>query len=191
MTRLILASASPRRCYLLRQLGLKFEVIPSEVEEKSSTRLPPEGLTVLFARAKALDVATRLGEGLIIGADTAVVVEGEVLGKPGSPGQAFQMLKTLQGRMHQVVTGLAVVQGRTGVTRTGFRVTRVWFRACTEEQVRSYVATGEPMDKAGAYGIQGRGALLVERIEGCYFNVVGLPLVTLGELLADSGLEIW
>lgn len=184
--RLVLASSSPRRQQLLQLIGLSFTVMVSEIEEDNTKDMPPHELAVEHARAKAVDVSKRLPDSaVVIGADTIVVVDGQVFGKPQDPAEAVQMLTSLAGREHVVISGVAVVKGDQLVS--GFTRTTVKMRPLTAEQIKGYVATGEPMDKAGAYAIQGRGALLVESINGCYNNVVGLPLVTLSNLLAEVG----
>ncbi len=186
MMEVVLASASPRRRQLLEQVGVAVQVIPSSASEDGGG--PPAEAVVANAVAKATQVAAALGGGkLVVAADTAVVVDDRVLGKPASQLQAVEMLCQLAGRWHRVLTGLAVMQSPSGTPLTGVEVTRVLMRPFTPALARQYVATQEPMDKAGAYGIQGRGALLVERVDGCYFNVVGLPLVHLFHLLSQCG----
>jgi len=192
---LILASASPRREALLAQVGLPFRVQPSGVSEQGAVDAEdPAAFVEQAARAKADEVAARLGDGLVLGADTVVVVGSQVLGKPDSAAQARDMLRCLSGVTHRVYTGLALVQvegGRVTRRRTAHEVTGVTMRRLDEREIEGYVATGEPLDKAGAYGIQGRGAVLVERIEGCYFNVVGLPLARLAAMLQEFGVSVW
>ncbi len=179
---LILASASPRREELLRQAGCAFTVIASEAEEENDRPLPPAELAIDHALAKARDVALRASPGdVVVGADTIVVLDGQVFGKPRDLADARRMLAALAGREHQVITGVAVAYG--GAAWTDFAVTAVRFRAVGQEEIERYLAGGEPLGKAGAYAIQGVGALLVEGITGCYTNVVGLPLVTLDKLL--------
>jgi septum formation protein len=188
---IILASDSPRRKELLSQIGMSFRSDPANVDERI---LPGEGAeeyAVRVANDKAHVAAERTGTGIIIAADTIVVLGTTVLGKPADARDAERMLGMLSGRMHTVITGLAVMDAGTGRTQKRFAVTKVWFRNLTNEEIVSYVATGEPLDKAGAYGIQERGALFVQKIEGCYFNVVGLPLSLLGEMLADFGINLF
>ncbi len=191
---IILASASPRRAALLAQIGLRFRVVPSALDENGGAPLagePPETRAGRLAQAKAEDVAERLGRGLVIGADTIVACGGVAFGKPRDAEEARRTLLHLAGRSHQVVTGVAVVEAGTGRTEVAVAVTRVRMRAFDAAEADAYVATGEPLDKAGAYGIQGRGALLVEGIEGDYSNVVGLPLPTLAMLLRRFGVNVW
>ena len=192
---IILASASPRRSELLKQLGIGFKVFPSNIEENIDEMLGPEELVQNLSYSKAFNVAEGLKNGLfandtlVIGADT-VVVKGHVLGKPRDESEAFRMLKTLQNGWHEVITGLTLVHIPSFSSITGYEKTWVKIRSMSDDMIYAYVKTGEPMDKAGAYGIQGMGALLVERIEGCYFNVVGLPLMKLGTMLGEYGVKI-
>lgn len=185
---IILASASPRRQELLRQLGLAFEVVPSQYDEQQHPPLPPEKLVEHLAFSKASEVAARYPDALVIGADTVVVLEGAVLGKPRDEEEAVAMLKRLSGREHHVMTGVAVVAG--GRSLVAHEVTAVRFLPLDEGQIRRYVATGEPMDKAGAYAIQGRAAAMIGSISGDYFNVVGLPLSRTVQMLSQFGVEV-
>ncbi len=189
MARLILASQSPRREALLRQVGLKFEIAPSDVEERLPEGLAPAEAAERLALEKARWVADRRSKGLVIGADTVVVVGGQILGKPGGVEEARAMLRLLSGREHQVITGIAVVDAAGGRAISDRVTTFVRFAPLSEETIDRYVATGEPLDKAGAYAIQGYGALLIEGIRGCYYNVVGLPLRRLAELLGQFGYD--
>jgi septum formation protein len=189
--RLVLASASPRRQALLDQLGLQFEVRPSQVEEVLEPGVPAPALATRLALAKARDVARGLGAGppaVVLGADTLVVLDGHPLGKPGSRAQAAAMLRTLRGRGHEVVTAVAGIRTDTGRELTAVVTSRVIMRAWDDARIAAYVATGEPDDKAGAYAVQGAGGEMVERVEGCYANVVGLPLRTTARLLRALGL---
>jgi septum formation protein len=188
---LILASNSPRRRELMRQIGLDFRVDPADVDESVFPGESPEGYAVRVALDKARAAAARAGTGIVIAADTIVVLDDEILGKPADPGDAERMLKLLSGNVHRVITGLAVMDAATGKVLTRTSITRVWFRSLAPHEIISYIATGEPLDKAGAYGIQERGALLVDKIDGCYFNVVGLPLSLLGELLLSFGVDVF
>ncbi len=186
---MVLASASPRRRELLSALFDTFEVIVSNVDEEALFVTPAEEGAQRVAKAKALEVARIAPEALVIAADTAVVVDSAVLQKPADAKDARRMLRMLSGRTHKVVTAVAVAfQGRC---HTAVEMTEVDFARMTDEQIRRYVATGEPMDKAGAYGIQGRASIFITGIRGCYFNVVGLPLHRLGVLLEEQGLDIW
>ena len=188
MKRLILASASPRRRELLRQAGFAFEVVAPEVDETYPGGEDPAAFAERLALAKAAQIAQRFtakDDVVVLGADTVVVADGEVLGKPVSADDARAMLRKLSGIAHRVITGVALAA--PGATRraVGHEVTRVFFRPLTEEEITAYVATGEPLDKAGAYAAQGRAARFVTRVEGCYFNVVGLPVALVDRLLRD------
>lgn len=183
----ILASASPRRQQLLDQIGCSYVVCISDVVEDNGLDVPPRELAVRQARAKALSVARAPGD-VVIGADTIVVVDGAVFGKPADDADARRMLGLLSGREHQVITGVAVVAG--GQVWSDWQETAVKFRTLTAGEIERYVMSGEAADKAGAYAIQGLGALLTESISGCYSNVVGLPLVTLNRLLAQAGVRL-
>ena len=185
---IILASQSPRRRELLGQVGLTFEIVSPEVDEAQYGGLPPRELVQTLSRAKALDAARRVPAGsLVLGADTVVVLDGQTLGKPDGPEGARAMLTALSGRTHEVWTGFTLC--RDGEVHTEAVATEVTFRALAPEEIDRYVATGEPMDKAGAYGIQGRGALLVAQIRGDYSNVVGLPLCAVGQALRRFGVD--
>lgn len=186
---IILASASPRRRQLLEQVGLSFTVQASEVPEEARPGISPVELAQSLAADKALAVATLANpQSIVIGADTIVVFSSQIFGKPKTAVEAKTMLTVLSGRRHTVITGVAVVAG--GQVFRDFTETFVTFRQLSDGEMDRYVAAGEWMDKAGAYGIQGLGALLVERIEGCYNNVVGLPLNTLARLLLKVGVRI-
>ncbi len=181
----ILASSSPRRRELLRAAGIAFEAIPAEIDESVQPGEIPEKHALRLAIAKAESVAaSRAAETrLVVAADTIVVIDGDVLGKPESPEQAAEMLRRLSGRTHAVLTGLCVIDPPSGRRLAGVVSTDVNFAPLSEDEIREYVDSGEPMDKAGAYAIQGRASRFVERIDGCYFNVVGLPIPTLYRML--------
>jgi septum formation protein len=182
--RVILASGSPRRQELLKYVVPEYDVIPSSAPEDAIGH--PSKQVVELALLKAREIAERNPDALVIGADTVVALRGHVLGKPVGEADAARMLHMLSGRTHKVYTGLAVISG--GKARTACCVTRVTFAHMTDEQIQGYIATGEPMDKAGAYGIQGFGGKYVRGIRGCYFNVMGLPLHTLYEMLKEPGI---
>lgn len=184
----ILASASPRRRELLSLILREFRVIPSDFNESlvPAELAPPEH--VLYSSLmKARDVGASFSNSLVIGADTIVVIDEAILGKPSDSADAARMLKMLSGRTHYVYTGIAVVQG--GAERAEVECTAVSLRELTDDIISRYISSGEPMDKAGAYAIQGRGAVLIKSISGCYPNVVGLPLYALSKLLAEFGVE--
>ncbi len=187
----ILASNSPRRKELLRQIGVQFTADPADVDERVLPGESPEDYAIRVSREKARVAAARARSGIVVAADTVVVFEGNILGKPADARDASRMLTTLSGRQHHVITGLTIMDAETGKTAICTSTTKVWFRDLSVDEIESYVASGEPLDKAGAYGIQGQGAVLVKGIEGCYFNVVGMPLSILVDLLRDFGFNIW
>ena len=177
MKPLILASKSPRRKILLKQIGLKFRVIKGHTAEIISPRQSPGENAQRIALEKAIDVAAHLRKGIVISADTIVVIDHHVLGKPKSKDDAAQMLRLLSGREHSVYTGFALKDVETGKHTAGVEETKVRFRKLTEKEIIDYVNSGSPMDKAGSYGIQDDfGAVFVERVNGCFYNVVGFPL---------------
>lgn len=186
---IILASGSPRRRELLTQIGVRdYRILSSDVDEKVNRDMPPDQMVEVLSRRKAEAVRALAGDdALIIAADTVVSLEGEVLGKPADETDAFRMLSALSGNRHQVYTGFTVLRG--GEIVTGHEMTDVCFRELETQEILDYIATGEPMDKAGAYGIQGIGAVLVSGIEGDYFNVMGLPVYRLGRVLAGFGVD--
>lgn len=187
--RLVLASASPRRRQLLEQIGLKPEIMPS-MEKEEAMDLPPGKLVEALAKQKAVAVAGRCGQdAVVIGADTVVSVEGRILGKPEDERQAREMLGLLQGRVHQVYTGVAIILAGMGKSLTFSERTDVAVYPMDDMEISRYVSGGEPMDKAGAYGIQGYGSLLVEGITGDYYNVMGLPVCRLGRILKSFGVD--
>lgn len=182
----VLASASPRRRELLRLIGIEHSVVPSNLDETMRAGEEPEGHALRLAVEKAGAVASAHADAVVIGADTVVVLDGKVLGKPSSLEDSREILRQLNGRTHTVITAVAVAYA--GAVRQGAEQVEVTFRRLGEDEVDAYVATGEGMDKAGAYGIQGFGATIVERIDGDFFAVMGLPLVRLVGLLRDAGL---
>ncbi len=192
MTRLVLASASPRRAELMRQIALPFVALPSSLAEPPPAGRLPEDFVVDLALDKARSVQRLLSERgeaeevIVIGADTVVCIGGDILGKPSGSAEAAQMLRRLAGHKHQVYTGLALVAAE-GRERSGYEMTQVKMDHLSEADIAAYVASGEPLDKAGAYGIQGRAGRFIESIEGCYYNVVGLPLARLCTLLNEMG----
>ncbi len=170
---LILASESPRRREILERAGLEFDVCVAGVDESAAAGESPDEHVRRLARAKAEAVSLPQG-GIVLGADTVVVVDGKILGKPADPEDAIRMLRLLAGRWHEVVTGVCLRAGSQVIVDA--ETTRVRFAPLGEDEIRNYAASGEPMDKAGAYAIQGLASKFIDRIEGCYFNVVGLPM---------------
>ncbi len=191
---IILASTSPRRSELVSSLHIPFEVVPSHADETTPENWTPEQIVTELAKRKADAVYRSLNpsgrQGVIVGSDTIVVRDNTVLGKPKDEQEAASMIRSLQGRSHKVYTGVACMDSVTGETRVDYRMTVVTMRSLTEEQIVAYASSGEGLDKAGAYGIQGLGATIVSGIEGCYFNVVGLPLSLLAEMLASFGITV-
>lgn len=188
---IILASTSPRRAELLKQIGMSFKIIPSRFAETIPVSFSPGLLVEDLALNKVKEVAQRVSSGLIIGADTMVFLAGELLGKPSGPMEATQMLTRLSGQIHLVYTGIALIEVPSQTIRVAHEITEVKFRSLQFSEIEAYVASGEPLDKAGAYGIQGKGAVLVERINGCYYNVVGLPISKLVTMLQEFRVSIW
>lgn len=183
MKKIILASASPRRKELLTTAGVEFEVLVSDADETIPVGTPPVDAAMLTAEKKAFAVAEKCDNCVVIGADTIVVLDGRILGKPNDEADAKAMLRFLSGREHEVITGVCLTDGVK--TEKFAQVSKVRFYELTDEEIAAYVATKEPMDKAGAYGIQGKGCVLVEGIEGDYFNIVGLPVAATVRAIKD------
>lgn len=184
MKNIILASSSPRRKELLDKYNLNLCIFPAEIDEFHRKDESPEQIAMALALEKALWVEEHFNKNeIIISADTIVVLEGEILGKPVDEEEAFHMLKLLSGKEHEVITGLSIVRANTNLKVVDFERTIVQFRNISDEKIKKYISTKEPMDKAGSYGIQGYGQVLVKKIDGCYSNVVGLPLGKLDYLL--------
>lgn len=190
---LILASSSPRRQELIRLLGLPHHIVVSNVDERIESVMTPKQVVRELSLRKARAVYREVKgtqDGVIIGADTIVVFNDSILGKPKHEQDAFHMLNALQGNTHQVYSGITCIDTETGKTNVDHRLTLVTMKPLSEQQIKRYIETGEPHDKAGAYGIQGFGATIVEKIDGDYFNVVGLPLSLLSDMLRDFGIEV-
>jgi len=187
--RLVLASASPRRRELLKSIAPQFEVVPSEIEETLEDGPAPVAVARLALR-KARAVAARVREAVVLAADTVVILDGAALGKPADAREARAMLRRLRGREHEVITGVAVLDSRTGREASTSVVSRVRMAAYSDATLEAYVATGAPLDKAGAYAIQDLGGALVERLAGSYTNVVGLPVEETRWLLAEFGVPV-
>jgi septum formation protein len=188
---IILASSSPRRKELLEKIGISFTVDPSDYPEDLNSDLSPEELAKSISRGKAQAVAKKYKDAIIIAADTFGILNGKILGKPHTPSEAEAMLQLISGKSHRVITGLTVIDSarQKSVTRT--IETQVYIKKLSPEQISHYVKTGEPLDKAGAYAIQGLGSIIVEKIAGDYYNVVGLPLCALAESLKEFGLDLF
>ena len=190
--RLILASASPRRAELLRAAGIQFDVLPADIDESVLPGESAEHHVRRLAEAKACAVLPRAGGRPVLSADTVVVVAGEILGKPADDGDARRMLRLLSGRSHEVMTGICLMrhEGERGKQSSEVAVTTVEFASLTDAEINWYVASGEPHDKAGAYAIQGLASRFVTRIDGCYSNVVGLPVAVVYRVCTEAGLLI-
>jgi len=182
--KLILASQSPRRREMLTLMGLKFEIIVSDVEEIAPPNAGPGELVEQLALQKAQAVFMHHPEDCVVGSDTIVYIDGQIIGKPKDEADAFRILSTLQGRQHTVYTGVAVLSPKGQDIRHA--TTKVTFAPMSEEEIRWYISTGEPLDKAGAYGIQGPGGMFVEKVEGNYFTVIGMPLPVLYRMLKKA-----
>jgi septum formation protein len=181
---IVLASRSPRRAELLAAAGISFEVLAADIDESARPAEDPAAYVERLAIAKARAVLALRPEAIVLGADTTVVVDGRMLGKPESERDAREMLQALSGRAHDVLTGVAIVSRRG--TRSAVDRTRVWFHLLTNEDIQGYLHSGEPMDKAGAYGIQGLASRFIPRIEGSYTNVVGLPVALVSSILREQ-----
>jgi len=190
MKKIILASSSPRRKNLLLQIGLKFEVDPSSYEEDMSLKMDPKELAEFLSQGKAKDVAHRHKDSIIIAADTFCVLDKELLGKPQTKEKAKIMLQKLSGKVHSVITGFTIIDTETGKQISKSVETKVYFERIPEQEIDAYVASGEPLEFAGAYAIQHLGGLFVEKIEGDYFNIVGLPVLPLTVELKKFGVSI-
>lgn len=190
MREIILASSSPRRIEMLKMLGLEFAIVPSDFKEEFSGNQSKD-LVVINALGKAKDVESKVSNGpIIIAADTLVTIDNVVMGKPSSKEDAAYMLRKLSGRKHEVYTGICVIDTAKNLVIKDCVGTSVVFKDLSDKEIDSYIDSGEPMDKAGAYGIQGRGSLFIEKIEGCYYNVMGLPLNKLYYVLGKLGVDI-
>ena len=190
MKRIILASASPRRKELLEKIGLKFEVEPSNYAEDMHSRLSPDKLARAISLEKARVVASKHKNAIVIAADTFIVFRGKIMGKPNTEAEARKMLMRLEGKSHSVITGFTIMDTEENKVLTKSVETIIHIKNLTPEEIDAYVRSKEPLDKAGAYAIQGLGSVIVERIEGDYFNVIGLPLSALAEGLKEFGVHI-
>ncbi|WP_041722570.1 Maf family protein [Caldicellulosiruptor saccharolyticus] len=194
LKKVVLASSSPRRIELLKQFGIKFDIVPSNVDEIIDPDLPPEKNAMNLAKKKAEEVFRRLGESakdsLIISADTIVFIEGTILGKPSNEEEAFYMLKKISAKRHTVFTGVCIIDDSCRQILVDFEKSYVYIKQMSDEEILRYIKTGEPFDKAGAYAIQGFGSLIVEKVEGCFYNVVGLPLYKLNTMLQKLGYDL-
>jgi len=190
MKKIILASGSPGRKALLSQIGLEFEVDPSNYKEDMTLKLPPDELAKHLSLGKAKEVAARHKNSIIIAADTFCVLGKEILGKPLTTENAKIMLRKLSGKVHAVITGFTIIDTETGKQVSKSVETKVYFLNISEEDIEKYVALGEPLDKAGAYAMQHRGGIFIEKIEGDYFNIVGVPMAPLVKELKNFGVDV-
>jgi len=189
MKPIILASSSPRRKGLLKMIGLPFKTVESKFKEVMDISLEPHELAKKLSLGKAREVAKNFPNAIIIAADTFIVCDGEYLSKVHDNKEAKEMLKKLSGKAHKVITGFTIMDTQTNKILTKSQETKVYFKKLTNDEINAYVASGEPIEKAGAYAIQGLGSMLVEKIEGDYFNIVGLPIFTLVESLKQFGIN--
>ena len=187
--KIILASNSPRRIEILKKIINDFEVVPSKYEEDNTLKVSPSELVLHHSLSKGKNVANSIDNGVVISADT-IVFHNKILGKPKNPEQAKEMLKTISGQTIEVFTGLAVIDVDNNKQYQDYEMTRVKMKEMNAKEIESYVKTGEPLDKAGAFGIQEKGSLLVEKIDGCYYNVMGLPIYKLSKLLEKAGIYL-
>lgn len=178
-SKIVLASNSPRRAELLRQVGLDFEIQPSKFEEDMGLKMSDRKLAEYLALGKAQEVANRIKRGVIIGSDTFISFQGKRVGKPKDAGDARRILRMLSGKSMRIYSGIAIIDTQRKKTRVDSEVTIVKLKKLSDKEIRAYVQSGEPLDKAGAFAIQGRGAVFIEKINGCYSNVIGLPLYKL------------
>jgi len=190
MRKIILASASPHRRELLEKLGLQFEVIPGNEEENIDVTIAPHKLAQELSYKKSRAVADKNKNALVIAADTFIVFQGKVMGKPLTDSEAYAMLKTLNGKSHKVITGFTIIDTENGKTLSHSVETKIYMKSLSPAEIDNYVKSREPLDKAGAYAIQGLGAVIIEKIAGDYSNVVGLPLNALSESLREFGIHI-
>lgn len=189
--KIILASTSPRRSELLKQIGLDFTVMPSQYEEDMTLKMSPKNLAKTLAYGKAKDLVGKVKEGIIIGVDTFLVLGSRRIGKPKDSQDALKILQTLSGKTIKVYSGIAIIDSATGKELVDYEITKVKFKKLSKEEIEHYVKTGEPLDKAGAFAIQGMGAIFISSIKGCYSNVIGLPLHNLYKNLQKFGVDIF
>jgi len=190
MQKIVLASASPRRKELMEKTGLKFEVDPVETDENVESGKNPHEIVREISLQKAMSVSGKHRDAVIIAADTIGFLNGQIIGKPHNPDEARKILQLLSGKSHIVITGFTIIDSSNNKTVSQSVETKVYIKKLSQQEIDAYISTGEPLDKAGAYGIQGLGSVIVEKIEGDYYNVVGLPLHALSEALKAFGINI-
>jgi septum formation protein len=189
--KIILASTSPRRHGLAQQMGLDFEVAPSDYEEDMSLNLSAKDLAMTLAYGKAMDVARGRKEGIVLGIDTFISYKGEKLGKPHTKEKAFKLLKKFSGKKLQVYSGVALINCKTKKEIRDYEISEVEFRKMSDEEINNYLKTGEPLDKAGAFAIQGLGSIFIKKVNGCYANIVGFPIANIYKNLSKLGVNIF
>jgi septum formation protein len=189
--RIILATTSPRRHGLAQQMGLEFDIVPSNYKENMSSALTPEKLAMALAEGKAEDVASRCKEGIVIGVDTFIVFNKKVMGKPKTKEKAYSQLKRVSGKIVKVYSGVALIDCKSKEVIKDYEVSDVKFKKLTNEEIKNYIATGEPLDKAGAFAIQGLGSIFIEKVNGCYANIVGFPINNIYKNLKKLGVNIF
>jgi septum formation protein len=189
--KIILASTSPRRHFLAEKMGLDFDIVPSDYEEDMTMKVGPGRMVKVLALGKAEDVARRYKSGIVIGVDTIVVFKGKKMGKPKSKKEAVETLKSLSGKSNKVYTGMAMIDCETGKRILSYDVSKVKIRKISDYEIKKYVATGEPMDKAGSYAVQELGSIFIKSVKGCYPNIMGLPIPRLNKNLKKMGVNIF
>jgi len=189
--KIILASTSPGRHFLAEKMGLDFDIVPSNYEEDMKMKMKPGRLVKTLALGKAEDVAKRFKKGIVIGVDTIVVFKGKKLGKPKSEQESYESLVSFSGKSQRIYSGMALIDCETGKKIVSYDYTKVKFRKMDDIEIRKYIATGEPMSKAGSYAIQGLGSIFIESIKGCYPNAMGLPVHRLNKNLKKMGVNIF
>ena len=189
--KIILATTSPRRHGLAKTMGLDFEIAPSNYEEDMTKKMKPKEMVMGFAYGKSSDVAKKYKEGIVIGVDTIIAFNGKKLGKPKTKEEAFKMLKSYSGKKQYVYSGVCLIDCKTGKTIKDCEITEVYFKRLEDNEINSYIATGEPMDKAGGYGIQDLASIFIKKINGCYFNVMGFPIHNIYKNLKKLGVNIF
>jgi len=189
--KIILASTSPRRHGLAQQMGLDFDIVPSDYEEDMTMKLSAKDLAMTLAYGKAQDIAKKRTEGIVLGIDTFISYKGEKLGKPHTKEKAFALLKKFSGKKLQVYSGVALIDCKTKKEIRDFEVSEVYFRKITDGEINSYIKTGEPLDKAGAFAIQGLGSIFIKKVNGCYANIVGFPIANIYKNLSKLGVNIF
>jgi septum formation protein len=189
--KIILASTSPRRRELAKTMGLDFEIVPSNYEEDMTRKMKPKEMVMEFSYGKAMDVAKRFNEGIVIGVDTIVVFNGKNIGKPKNDIAAFKMLKSFSSKKQYVYSGVCLIDCKTKRIIRDCEITEVYFKKLSNEEIKNYLKTGEHRDKAGGYGIQDLSSIFIKKINGCYFNVMGFPIYNIYKNLTKLGVNIF